>query len=95
MKKPPKIPAAREMILAVIQSGTVDALSRRMLGKALLLMYRAKPVRLAPRKRQRITKEMRRKIFRLAPTDLNMNQIAAAVGVHNQGRISEVLTGQR
>jgi AraC-like DNA-binding protein len=95
MRKPPKLPPARDMLYEVITSGLIPRTQCRVLKQVLILMYRDTAVRRAPAKRIVIDKAMRKKIFRLANTDLNMNQIAKEVGLQNQGRISEVLTGQR
>jgi hypothetical protein len=92
-----KVPRARDMLWEVIQQkhGYVPPAVCRVLKMALILMFREKAVRRVSGTPHKITMGERILIKRLARTDLTMVEIANRVGIKNQGRISEVLTGQR
>lgn len=96
MRKSPKVPLARGLIVEVLQSGVIDGASRVLLIRALELMTREPPCRRALPRPIRITAAIRREVHRLADTTaMSMHEISEAVGLHNIGRVSEILTGQR
>jgi len=96
MIKPPKIPRARELIQYVIDNCNISPFAKWVLRRALVLMWRDVPDKRATAHPVVITDEMRSEVIRLrAITDLTQFEIADVTGLHNQGRISEILDGQR
>jgi len=87
---------ARRLITEVIETCAIDARANSLLRKALQETWRAPAVRQAPRLPMRISDDTKAQIRALAySTDMTMGQIAERVGLRNQGRVSEVLTGKR
>lgn len=94
------VPLARDILLNILATNlNLDADARSGLFKALLLMHRAKPLRVADtQQRKKITPAMKAMIFALAPdTSLSNSDIAVRVGLPacGSGRVSEVLAGLR
>ena len=89
------IPRAREIIEAILKIVELNPIVRRELHKALALMTREKHIRRARGTRCKIDVSMRRKIRNLSLTDMTMHEIADQVGLHNIGRVSEVLNRKR
>ena len=89
------IPQARAIIQMVLKLSVLDPVARRHLHKALGLMKRVPAIRRVRGHRTVINAAIRRQIHKLAATGMTMFQIAQAVGISNQGRISEVLRGKR
>jgi transcriptional regulator GlxA family with amidase domain len=90
-----EVPRARRKLQRALDFGKMDDFTSRMIKEALALMFRETAVRRAPAKYRRITPRLRQSIHRLAQTDMTMSEIAQAVGVRSQGRISEVLNRKR
>jgi hypothetical protein len=88
---------ARTIIESLMLLGLVkDRAVKRQLKRALKLMRREPPIRHTKKsKRVPITPKLRSKIRHLAATDMSIHDIANAVGLHNSGRISELLNGKR
>lgn len=95
MKYTPKIPAARELLLEVLEMN-LDSKARVKIEKALQLMYREKhkPEK-APAKAVRMTAEIRDKIkeFTANNPNVGVREMSRVFGV-NAGRISEVYAGK-
>jgi len=89
------VPKAREIILTVLKMFDLDPAVRRYLHKALALMTREKAIRRARGVRTKISADTRRKIHNMALTEMTMHEIAEHTGVHNIGRVSEVLNRKR
>jgi hypothetical protein len=87
---------ARRLVVDVLKFGEMDLPSKIRLERALELMVREPACRRATPHTVRITAAMRADIHHLADTtNLTMHEISERVGVHNIGRVSEVLTGKR
>jgi hypothetical protein len=89
------IPKAREILLTTLQMFDLDPVVRRRIHAALALMTREKAIRRAKGSRSNLDNPTRRKIRNLSLTDMTMHEIADAVGLHNIGRVSEVLNRKR
>lgn len=87
---------ARRLLGEALKFGEMDHVSKLRVESALGLMTREPACRRAPARPVRITAEMRCEIYRLAnSTNLTLHQISEQVGLHNIGRVSEVLNGKR
>jgi hypothetical protein len=87
---------ARSLILTVIDECAIDARAKSLLELALNETWRAPSVRQAPKLRMQISDEVKAQVRSLAySTDMTMGQIADRVGLRNQGRVSEILSGKR
>jgi hypothetical protein len=93
----PKIPRARSILKDMVLSYKLQPEVRRLINRAIKLMYRAPYKRRAKSKRQRIDKHMRKRIRLMSYTypDMTEHEIANEVGLRSSGRISEVLHGKR
>ena len=90
------IPKARRLICEVLNDCKIDARTKSLLELALAETWRASAVRQAPRLSLRISDDTRAQVRTLAhSTDMTMGQIADRVGLRNQGRVSEILSGKR
>lgn len=95
-----EIPKAREILREVADgliTGKVTRSSAAFALYALLpMMTRDSPIRRAPVKRQRITKQLSASICAYARqhADAHIDEIAAHFDV-NPGRVSEILNGKR
>jgi hypothetical protein len=86
----------RSLIVEVLETYAIDARTRSLLQKALDESWRAVPVRQAPRLHMQISENTKAQVRALAlSTDMTMGQIAERVGLRNQGRVSEILSGKR
>ena len=88
------IPEAR-YLLHEIEHMTDLLQIRRQVRRAIGLMTRAPRIRRAPGRPTIITPATRKYIRKLAGTDHTIHEIATLTGIHNSGRISEVLNGKR
>lgn len=89
------IPQARLILEQVLEDDEIDLRARRRIHRALALLHREKCVRRAPPRYIRITERARETVRRLAHTKMTCNEIAAAAGLRNGGRVSEILHGKR
>ena len=97
MKRPaPKIPRARELLAEVLQMTGCDQPAKLKIQQALILMRRDPPARRGKGEHEEITPAICEAVKRLAMlTRLTYHQIADEVGVHNIGRISEIVNEYR
>ena len=87
---------ARSLILTVISECAIDARAKSLLETAINETWRAPPTRQAPKLRMQISDETKAQVRALAySTDMTMGQIADRMGLRNQGRVSEILSGKR
>lgn len=86
------IPAARAYLRVALRTED-PRLVHQAVRSALALLDRRKPARKARGRRGQPTLAQREEIRRLAAANPNMtiHEIANAVGLHNSGRVSEVL----
>lgn len=90
------IPQARQLIAEVMQMTGVDEPAKLKLGMALVLMRRSPAMCRGEAEPEEITAEIKAEVMHLAHyTRLTYHQIADHVGVHNIGRISEIVRGLR
>lgn len=89
------IPKARSLLKTALQTGQMSSDIKKYVHAALKLMTRASPVRHVAGKHQYIDNALKRRIRKLARTGLTEHEIANAVGLRNNGRVSEVLNRKR
>jgi hypothetical protein len=85
---------ARRYIESVLTMCDIDRSARVRLGKALKLMYREPPVQYVTKKPQRITAAMCRQVHAMKG-QYTIHEIANLTGIHNSGRVSEILNHKR
>lgn len=90
------VPRARELVAEVMQMTGVDDAAKMKLGMALVLMRREPAARRGEAEPEEITTEIAAEVRHLAHyTRLTYHQIADHVGLHNIGRISEIVNNLR
>ena len=86
----------RSLIYTVLEECQIDARAKSLLEAALDASWRAPAVRTAPRLKMQVSDTVKAQVRALAySTDMTMGQIADRVGLRNQGRVSEILSGKR
>lgn len=92
------VPGARELIEQVLlsQLSTLASYDRVRLRKALVKLYRAKPIRKAPPHRTVITKRKRERVRDLVHgSKMTFHEIANQTGLNNSGRVTDIMQGRR
>jgi hypothetical protein len=90
------VPKARDVLHEILADKRVGPRTKRRIHRALALLYREKPDRRAPAKRQVIDKKLRLRVKVLRrTTDMTQHEIANRVGLRSSGRISDIVHGKR
>ena len=90
------VPKARAVLHEILADRRVGPRTKRKVHRALALLYREKPDRKAPSKRQVIDWKLRKRVKALRrTTDLTQHEIANRVGLRSSGRISDIVHGKR
>jgi len=91
MKASPKIPFARELLENALELGVMDDYTRSAIQFALPLMCRDAACGRVPSTPIEITDEIRAEVFALRRAGMSMHNISEHTGLHNIGRVSEIL----
>jgi hypothetical protein len=87
------VPRAREMLTAILPVCTQP--TRGVIMQAIALMTRASPVNRAAPKAVHIDAKTRAAVHKMKAAGKSNHEIAEALGLHNGGRVTDILRGER